>query len=105
MIVTLLRVECRDNAAAAEFDKLTAKVFQHVSDQEPCTLVFASHRVEGQPLTRVFYEVYRDQAGANIHARAEPLRELLARQNSLVAGVQIEQLTLDQAKGLPFDAG
>ncbi len=105
MIVTLLRVECRDNAAAAEFDELTAKMFQQVSDHEPCTLVFASHRVEGQPLTRVFYEVYCDQAGANLHARGEPLREVLARQNSLVAGVQIEQLALDQAKGLPFDAG
>ena len=77
MIVTLLRVECRDNAAAAEFDQRTAPVFQHVSDHEPGTLVFASHTVEGQPLTRVFYEIYRDQAGANIHARAEPLREFL----------------------------
>ena len=67
--------------------------------------MFACHGVEGEPLTRVFYEIYRDQEGANIHARAEPLRELLARQNSLVAGVRIEQLTLDQAKGLPFDAG
>jgi quinol monooxygenase YgiN len=105
VIVTLLRVECRNNAAAAEFDTLTAKVFQQVSDHEPGTLVFASHGVEGQPLTRVFYEIYRDQAGANIHARSEPLRELLARQNSLVAGVQIEHLILDQAKGLSFDAG
>lgn len=105
MIVTLLRVECHDKAAAAEFDALTAKVFQQVSDHEPYTLVFASHRVEDQPLTRVFYEVYRDQASANIHARAEPLCELLARQDPLVAGVQIEQLTLDQAKGLPLDAG
>jgi quinol monooxygenase YgiN len=105
VIVTLLRVECRDNAAAAEFDRMTAKVFQRVSDHEPGTLVFASHRVEGRPLTRVFYEIYRDQVAAKIHARGEPLRELLARQKSLVAGVQIEQLTLDQAKGLPFDAG
>jgi quinol monooxygenase YgiN len=105
LIVTLLRVECRDNAAAAEFDKLTAKVFQDVSDREPSTLVFAIHAVDGQPLTRVFYEVYRDQAGADIHARGESLRELLARQDSLVAGAQIEQLTLDQAKGLPIDSG
>jgi quinol monooxygenase YgiN len=105
VIVTLLRVECRDDAAAAEFDKRAAKVFQQVRDHEPSTLVFASHGVKGQPLTRVFYEVYRDQAGANIHALAEPLRVLLARQDSLVVGVQIDQLTLNQAKGLPFDAG
>jgi quinol monooxygenase YgiN len=105
VIATLLRVECRDNAAAAEFDRFTANVFEHVSDHEPGTLVFASHGVEGQPLTRVFYEVYRDLADANIHARAEPLRELLARHKSLVASVEIEQLILQQAKGLPFMAG
>jgi quinol monooxygenase YgiN len=104
VIVTLLRVECCDHAAAAEFDELTAKVFQHVSDHEPRTLVFASHRVEGSPLTRVFYEIYRDREGANIHAQAGPLRELLASQNSLVAGARIEHLNLGQAKGLLFDA-
>jgi quinol monooxygenase YgiN len=103
--VTLLRVECLDNSAAAEFDDLTANVFRHVRDHESGTLVFASHGVEGKPLTRVLYELYRDQASANIHAQGEALRELLARQNSLLAGVQIEELTLVQAKGLPFDAG
>jgi quinol monooxygenase YgiN len=105
VIVTLLRVECRDDAAAAEFDALAARVFQQVSAHEPSTLVFASHGVEGQPLTRVYYEVYRDQAAADIHARGKPLRELLARQDPLVVGVRIEQLTLDRAKGLLLDAG
>jgi hypothetical protein len=51
VIVTLLRVDCRDDAAADEFDKLTARVFQQVTHHEPGTLVFANHMVAGQPLT------------------------------------------------------
>jgi hypothetical protein len=31
VIVTLLRVDCRDDAAADELDKLTARVFQQVT--------------------------------------------------------------------------
>jgi quinol monooxygenase YgiN len=101
VIVTLLRVDCRDDAAADEFDKLTARVFQQVSHHEPGTLVFANHMVAGQPLTRVFYEIYRDQKAANIHSRGEALQQLLASQDALVAGFHIDQLTLELAKGLP----
>jgi quinol monooxygenase YgiN len=101
VIVTLLRVDCRDDAAADEFDKLTASVFQQVTHHEPGTLVFANHVVAGQPLTRVFYEVYRDQEAANIHSRGEALQQLLASQEALVAGFHIDQLTLELAKGLP----
>jgi quinol monooxygenase YgiN len=102
VIVTMLRVDCRDAAAADEFDKLTASVFQQVTCDEPGTLVFASHLVAGQPLARVFYEIYRDQEAADIHARGEALRQLLASQHALVAGFHIDQLTLELAKGLPL---
>jgi quinol monooxygenase YgiN len=101
VIVSLLRVDCRDDAAADEFDKLTARVFQQVTHHEPGTLVFANHMVAGQPLTRVFYEIYRDQEAASIHSRGEALQQLLASQDALVAGFHIDQLTLELAKGLP----
>jgi quinol monooxygenase YgiN len=101
VIVMLLRVDCRDDAAADEFDRLTARVFQQVADNEPGTLVFANHMVAGQPLTRVFYEIYRDEEAATIHSRGEALQQLLASQDALVAGFHIDQLTLELAKGLP----
>jgi quinol monooxygenase YgiN len=103
-IVTLLRVDCRDEAAADEFDKLSASVFQHATRHEPGTLVFANHRVAGRPLTRVFYEIYRDQEAANIHSRAEALQRLLAGRDALVAGFHIDQLILERAQGLPSGA-
>ena len=87
--------------SAMRLDKLTARVFQHVTHHEPGTLVFANHMVAGQPLTRVFYEIYRDQEAANIHSRGEALQQLLASQDALVAGFHIDQLSLELAKGLP----
>ena len=38
-----------------------------VKANEPGTLVYASHTVEGQPLQRIFYELYRDEAAFEAH--------------------------------------
>jgi quinol monooxygenase YgiN len=100
-VVTLLRVDCRDAAAADEFDRLTAAVFEHAADHEPGTLVFARHVVVGRPLSRVFYEIYQDQAAARIHAGSAALRRLVERQGELIAEYQIDQLAIGLAKGMP----
>jgi quinol monooxygenase YgiN len=103
-VVTLLRVTCRDDAAAHVFDELVASVFEHVIDHEPGTLVFVKHAVAGQPLTRVFYEIYWDAEAARIHVQSAALQQLLASQDALVAGYHIDQLTLELASGLPTGA-
>jgi quinol monooxygenase YgiN len=72
-----------------------------VSRHEAGTLVFASHVVAGQPLTRLFYEIYWDQEAARIHARSPALQRLLASKDALVAGFHIQELTIELAKGLP----
>jgi quinol monooxygenase YgiN len=104
VIVTLLRVDCRDDMAADEFDERTASVFQHVTQHEPGTLVFANHLVAGQPLTRVVYEIYRDREAADVHSRGEALQQLLASQDELLRGFHIARLILRSAKGLPSGA-
>jgi quinol monooxygenase YgiN len=100
-VVTLLRVDCCDAAAADEFDRLTAIVFRQVAHHEPGTLVFASHIVAGHPLTRVFYEIYQDKEAAQFHSRSEALQRLLRSQDGLVAAFRIDQLSVERAKGLP----
>jgi quinol monooxygenase YgiN len=60
--------------------------------------------VAGQPLTRVCYEIYRDQEAATIHSGGEALQRLLASRDALVAGFHVDQLTLELAKGLPSGA-
>ncbi|WP_245641937.1 putative quinol monooxygenase [Nonomuraea candida] len=44
---------------------------------EPGTIVYASHRVDGQPLQRIFYELYRDRDAFDAHEQTEQSRRFL----------------------------
>ena len=70
MFSLVVRFDVRDAAAAARFDVLTAEVVEMITAQEPGTLVYATHRVAGDPLGRVFYEVYADEAAFGVHEEA-----------------------------------
>ena len=62
-----VRFTCKDEAAARAYDRLVAETVEAIKDSEPGTLVYASHLVEGQPLQRIFYELYRDKAAFEAH--------------------------------------
>jgi quinol monooxygenase YgiN len=59
------------------FDRLTEEIAAAVREREYDTLIYACHRVEGQPEQRIFYELYRNQAAYQRHQAHEPavLRE------------------------------
>ena len=56
-----VRFTCKDEASAQAYDRLVAETVEGIRVHEPGTLVYAVHRVEGQPLQRIFYELYRDK--------------------------------------------
>ncbi|GAA0810490.1 putative quinol monooxygenase [Spirilliplanes yamanashiensis] len=93
MFALVVRFDCRDLAAAAEFDELTTEVVQHIGDKEPGTLVYATHAVEDEPLARVFYEVYRDRDAFQAHETAEHVVRFHARKEPLLAGTRVEFLS------------
>jgi quinol monooxygenase YgiN len=96
----VVRFDCRDEAAAARFDELTAEAVRQIVAREPGTLVYATSVVEGEPLARVFYEVYRDRDAFRAHEEAEHVRSFHARKDPLLAGTRVEFLTPGPAKGL-----
>ncbi|MEV6526095.1 putative quinol monooxygenase [Longispora sp. NPDC051575] len=101
MFALVVRFDCRDEAAAAEFDELTTGAVAEITAKEPGTLVYATHRVEGEPLARVFYEAYRDREAFQAHEDAPHVREFHARKNPLLVGEpRVEFLTPADAKGL-----
>ncbi|MGY0230276.1 putative quinol monooxygenase [Longispora urticae] len=101
MFALVVRFDCRDEAAAAEFDELTAGAVAQITAKEPGTLVYATHRVDGEPLARVFYEMYRDREAFQSHEDAPHVREFHARKNPLLVGEpRVEFLTPASAKGL-----
>ena len=100
MFALVVRFDCRDEAAASEFDELTAEVVQQITEREPGTLVYATHAVDDAPLARIFYEVYRDRAAFETHEVAEHVQLFHARKDPLLVGRRVEFLLPGSAKGL-----
>ncbi len=78
--------------AAEAFDRLVAAAAEGIR-QEPGTLVYVSHTVEGQPNQRVFYELYRDRAAFDDHERQEHTRHFLVEREALVDRIEVDWLT------------
>ena len=100
MFALVVRFDCRDEAAVAMFDELAAEVVQQIAEREPGTLVYATHSVEGAPLARIFYEVYRDRDAFQTHEAADHVQRFHARKDPLLVGRRVEFLSPGSAKGL-----
>lgn len=100
MFALVVRFDCRDEVAAARFDELTAEVVQQITEREPGTLVYATHSVEDAPLSRVFYEVYRDHDAFETHEVADHVQRFHAQKNPLLIGTRVELLSPGSSTGL-----
>ena len=100
MFALVVRFDCRDQAAVTKFDELTAEVVRQITEGEPGTLVYATHSVEGAPLARIFYEVYRDRDAFQTHEAADHVQLFHARKNPLLVDRRVEFLSPGSAKGL-----
>jgi quinol monooxygenase YgiN len=85
----VVRFELRDRHEAA-FDQLTAETVEMIQAREPGTLVYVTHLVDGVPLLRVFYELYRDEAAFHEHETQPHVRRfLVARDQHLVGPPEV----------------
>ena len=100
MFALVVRFDCRDQAAVTRFDELTAEVVPQISEREPGTLMYATNSVEGAPLARILYEVYRDRDAFETHETADHVQLFHARKNPLLVGRRVEFLSPGSAKGL-----
>jgi quinol monooxygenase YgiN len=99
MFGLMVRFTCKNEASATAFDQLVGETIEKIRDSEPGTLVYASHRVDGQPLQRIFYELYRDRSAFDSHEEQEHTRRFLAAREELLASVEVDWLTLQTGKG------
>lgn len=100
MFGLVVRFFCKDEGAAAGFDELVAATAQGIGDKEPGTLVYVSHRVEGQPLQRIFYEVYADRASFDAHEQQPHTRYFLEQREQFLTGHEVDFVTPLVGKGL-----
>jgi quinol monooxygenase YgiN len=94
-----VRFTCKDEACAEAYDRLVGETIEAIKANEPGTLVYASHLVEGQPLQRIFYELYRDKAAFEAHKAAPHTRRYLADRGQYLASTEVDRLTLQAGKG------
>ena len=99
MFGLFVRFTCKDQATAEAYDRLVAETIEVIKTAEPGTLVYASHLVDGQPLQRIFYELYRDEAAFKAHGQAPHTRRYLAERDQYLASTEVDYLTLQTGKG------
>ncbi|MET9697040.1 antibiotic biosynthesis monooxygenase [Streptomyces sp. NPDC006529] len=85
----VVRFSLRDQAAAAAFDELCAAALEGIKSAEPGTLTYVVHVPEGEPLVRVFYELYADRAAFDAHEAQAHTKHFLAEREQYLAGVEV----------------
>ena len=100
-IALVVRFDLPDEESARQFDQLTAEAVAQITAKEPGTLMYVTHILTDEPLSRVFYEVYADEAAFQEHERAPHVKDFHAYKNRLLVGEpRVEFLTPGVHKGL-----
>ncbi|WP_431984242.1 putative quinol monooxygenase [Streptomyces qinglanensis] len=103
MFGLMVRFTCKDEDAAAQFDALVSRTGELIKENEPGTLIYAVHRVDGRPLERIFYELYRDKGAFEAHESQDYVQTFLAQRDLYVADVQVDRLDLTSGKGIDVE--
>ncbi|MQA03242.1 MAG: antibiotic biosynthesis monooxygenase [Streptosporangiales bacterium] len=98
MFGLVVRFDLKDADAAAAYDALVAKTAPGIRDDEPGTLVYTTHTIDGEPLARVHYELYADRAAFEAHERAPHTVEYLRERQPYIAATRVEFLTPGPSK-------
>ena len=93
-----VRFTCKDETSAEMYDRLVAETIEAIKVHEPGTLVYASHLVDGQPLQRIFYELYRDRAAFEAHEQTAHTRRFLAERSALLEATDVDFLDVADGK-------
>lgn len=100
MYALTVRFDLRDEESASAFDRLVEDTSQGIRDLEPGTLTYVTHHVEGAPLARVFYELYRNREAFEEHERQPHTRRFLSERERYTSSVRVEFLSVHTAKGV-----
>ena len=98
MFAIAVRFDLPDADAAQAFDALVADTLPGIRSSEPGTLLYLTHTVDGEPLARFFYEVYRDRSAHADHEARPQTAAFLERVRGLGAVARAELLTPDDAE-------
>ncbi|MFF4405859.1 putative quinol monooxygenase [Streptomyces sp. NPDC001404] len=78
---------------ATGFDALVRETTAAIRANEPGTLIYACHEVEGAPDQRVFFELYADRAAFEEHERQPHTKHFLAERTKFVTATEVDRLS------------
>jgi len=99
MFGLFVRFTCKDQASAEAYDRLVAEAIEAIKTDEPGTLVYASHLVDGRPFQRIFSGRSRDEAAFHAHEASPHTRRYLDQRGQYLASTEVDWLTLQTGKG------
>jgi quinol monooxygenase YgiN len=83
-----------------EFDELVAATVAAIRQHEPGTLLYGVHTVEGEPRSRIFYELYQNAAAFQAHEDQPHVRHFLTQRDRLLERVEVNRLSPTAYAGL-----
>jgi quinol monooxygenase YgiN len=96
----VVRFELRE-ASEKSFDALVRDTVARVRSEEPGTLMYACHEVQGNPQARIFYELYEDEGAFAAHEEQEHVKHFLnERKRYLTSPPRVEFLRPTLGKGV-----
>jgi quinol monooxygenase YgiN len=103
MFALVVRFDLRSDSVEA-FDQLVVDTTSKIRSEEPGTVLYLCHAVQGAPNSRVFYELYRDQEAFQAHEVAKHITDFHAQRKPLMAGPErVEFLDRLDGKGWPAE--
>ncbi|MFE5405706.1 putative quinol monooxygenase [Streptomyces sp. NPDC056580] len=103
MFGLMVRFTCKDEASAAAFDGLVARTGELIRANEPGTVIYTVHRVDGRPLERVFYELYRDRGAFEEHESKDYVRAFLSERDQYLSATEVDRLDFMSGKGVDVE--
>ncbi|MDJ1135833.1 putative quinol monooxygenase [Streptomyces iconiensis] len=100
MFCLMVRFTCKNEQAATAFDELVERTAEQIKAHEHGTLVYTAHRVEGRPLERIVYELYRDQLAFEAHESQDYVKEFLSAREQYLSVTQADRLEFVTGKGV-----
>ncbi|MFI6639636.1 putative quinol monooxygenase [Streptomyces sp. NPDC050504] len=85
----VVRFVLHDQRAATAFDQLCVRTLEGIREAEPGTLSYVIHEPVGEPLVRVFYELYRDRSAFEAHEEQPHTRYFLKEREQYLSEVEV----------------
>jgi len=98
MFVLLVEFHVRAGRLA-QFDRMTEELVRSLNENEPDTLVYISLADADAADSRVFVEVYRDEAAFDTHERSAHTVSFLSGRTELLAGPPVVRRLADLGFG------